>query len=75
MAGNIIPAIATTNAIIAAVIVMEGLKVLNGRIEECKQVHTKSLLNSKRGDVKFHGYVEWYPYSVINVHVWDYFST
>lgn len=43
MAGNIIPAIATTNAIIAAVIVMEGLKVLNGRIEECKQVSYTSL--------------------------------
>lgn len=38
MAGNIIPAIATTNAIIAALIVMEGLKILNGKIEECKQV-------------------------------------
>lgn len=60
MAGNIIPAIATTNAIIAAVIVMEGLKVLNGRIGECKQVHTVVFLRFKN----FHGCVEWDPYFV-----------
>nr|XP_022337194.1 SUMO-activating enzyme subunit 2-like isoform X2 [Crassostrea virginica] len=48
MAGNIIPAIATTNAIIAAVIVMEGLKVLNGRIEECKQVYLNRQPNPRK---------------------------
>lgn len=37
-AGNIIPAIATTNAIIAALIVMEGIKVLHGDFDKCKQV-------------------------------------
>ncbi|XP_052714567.1 SUMO-activating enzyme subunit 2-like [Crassostrea angulata] len=48
MAGNIIPAIATTNAIIAAVIVMEGLKVLNGRIEECKQIYLNRQPNPRK---------------------------
>lgn len=38
MAGNIIPAIATTNAIIAAVQVMECLKIISGNIERCKAV-------------------------------------
>ncbi|XP_033626399.1 SUMO-activating enzyme subunit 2-like [Asterias rubens] len=38
MAGNIIPAIATTNAIVAGLIVMEALKVLAGHIDKCKMV-------------------------------------
>jgi hypothetical protein len=38
IAGNIIPAIATTNAIIAGGIVLEALKVLAGRSEKCKCV-------------------------------------
>lgn len=38
MAGNIIPAIATTNAIIAGVIVMESLKILAGDLKKCKMV-------------------------------------
>ncbi|CAG8457443.1 10487_t:CDS:10 [Diversispora eburnea] len=36
MAGNIIPAIATTNAIVAGMIVMQAFKVLNGKINECQ---------------------------------------
>jgi ThiF family len=38
MAGNIIPAIATTNAIIAGLIVMECLKILDGQISKCSSV-------------------------------------
>ncbi|KAF9155769.1 E1 ubiquitin-activating protein uba2 [Linnemannia schmuckeri] len=36
MAGNIIPAIATTNAIIAGMMVMLAFKILNKRIADCK---------------------------------------
>ncbi|KAF9972829.1 E1 ubiquitin-activating protein uba2 [Actinomortierella ambigua] len=36
MAGNIIPAIATTNAIIAGMMVMIAFKILNNQLEECK---------------------------------------
>ena len=38
MAGNIIPAIATTNAIIAGLLIMEALKVLTGKLDQCKTV-------------------------------------
>jgi ubiquitin-like 1-activating enzyme E1 B len=43
MAGNIIPAIATTNAIIAGLVVMEALKVLEGRSKDCKTVQQTPL--------------------------------
>lgn len=38
MAGNIIPAIATTNAIIAGLIVLESLKILSGELESCRTI-------------------------------------
>ncbi|KAF8964605.1 E1 ubiquitin-activating protein uba2 [Entomortierella lignicola] len=36
MAGNIIPAIATTNAIIAGMMVMLAFKIINNRLSDCK---------------------------------------
>ncbi|KAF9324903.1 E1 ubiquitin-activating protein uba2, partial [Podila minutissima] len=39
MAGNIIPAIATTNAIIAGMMVMLAFKILNKALVECKTSH------------------------------------
>lgn len=38
MAGNIIPAIATTNAVIGGLIVTEALNILAGRFDKCKMV-------------------------------------
>lgn len=39
VAGNIVPAIATTNAIIAGLIVAEAVKVINDRIQDCRIIH------------------------------------
>ena len=44
MAGNIIAAIASTNAIIAAMIVLEGIKVLEGRLDDCVGTCRRCLL-------------------------------
>lgn len=38
MAGNIIPAIATTNAVIAGVVIMKAFGVLNGKIKNNQRV-------------------------------------
>jgi len=41
MAGNIIPAIATTNATVAGMVVLHALKVLQGRLDECQSVYLR----------------------------------
>ncbi|KAI9034348.1 ThiF family protein [Hyaloraphidium curvatum] len=42
MAGNIIPAVATTNAIVAGFIVLEAFKILAGDLDTCSVVYTKN---------------------------------
>jgi len=48
MAGNIIPAIATTNAIIAGVIVMQGLLVLQDQMDKCTTVYLNRQPNHRK---------------------------
>ena len=47
MAGNIIPAIATTNAIIAGVVVLHAFRVLLNKLEECKSVYLRPKMNHR----------------------------
>ncbi|XP_042559640.1 SUMO-activating enzyme subunit 2 isoform X2 [Clupea harengus] len=48
MAGNIIPAIATTNAIIAGLIVLEGLKILSGQMDKCRTIFLNKQPNPRK---------------------------
>jgi len=43
MAGNIIPAIATTNAVIAGIVVMQAYKILNGQLLQTKRTYLKQV--------------------------------
>lgn len=47
MAGNIIPAIATTNAITAGVVVMHAFRVLQDELEKCKSVYMRLRPNAR----------------------------
>ncbi|XP_060848216.1 SUMO-activating enzyme subunit 2 [Rhopalosiphum padi] len=49
MAGNIIPAIATANAIIAGQIVIHALRILSGKYERCQTVFLRKMPNHKGG--------------------------
>ena len=38
MAGNIVPAIASTNAVVGGIIVMEALHIISSNVNQCKSV-------------------------------------
>eukprot|EP00122_Pirum_gemmata_P004779 Pgem_evm1s4354 len=48
MAGNIIPAIASTNAVIAGMIVIEALHILGGNFDKCKTTYLKTTPNARK---------------------------
>lgn len=47
MAGNIIPAIATTNAITAGLVVMRAFKVLLEQYDDCQSVYVRLRMNAR----------------------------
>ncbi|KAH0533745.1 SUMO-activating enzyme subunit 2 [Cotesia glomerata] len=47
MAGNIIPAIATTNAIIAGVVILHAFRILTGNLKACKSVYLRPRPNHR----------------------------
>lgn len=47
MAGNIIPAIATTNAITAGIVVMRAFRILQEQYDQCQSVYVRLRLNPR----------------------------
>ncbi|XP_043255612.1 SUMO-activating enzyme subunit 2 [Colletes gigas] len=47
MAGNIIPAIATTNAIVAGIVVLHAFRILVNNLKACKSVYLRSKMNHR----------------------------
>ncbi|KZC06130.1 SUMO-activating enzyme subunit 2 [Dufourea novaeangliae] len=47
MAGNIIPAIATTNAIVAGLVVLHAFRILEGNLKACRSVYLRSKMNHR----------------------------
>lgn len=47
MAGNIIPAIATTNAIIAGVVILHAFRILTQNLDSCKSVYLRPKANHR----------------------------
>ncbi len=47
MAGNIIPAIATANAVVASLVVFQAVNVLNGNVKACRTVYLRRKPNHK----------------------------
>lgn len=47
MAGNIIPAIATTNAIIAGIVVLHAYQVLSNNLQACRSVYLRLKMNHR----------------------------
>ncbi|CAH1400407.1 unnamed protein product [Nezara viridula] len=47
MAGNIIPAIATSNAVVAGLVVLNAINVLRGKLDQCESVYLRKAPNPR----------------------------
>lgn len=67
MAGNIIPAIATANAIVAGLAVLRAQGILKGDIENCSSVYLRPKVNH-RGQLFVPEKSKYYSLSFIIIH-------